>query len=84
MGKHWLFNITALPSLGFKHCTDESEEGENNIFSTNIKAKMSFIYNHKQLFAGMLSKMDLHWYSSRRYNFFNSIEYLNFVAGFRF
>lgn len=84
MGKHWLFNITALPSLGFKHCTNVSEEGENNIFSTNIKAKMSFIYNHKQLFAGMLSKMDLHWYSSRRYNFFNSIEYLNFVAGFRF
>lgn len=84
MGTHWLFNITALPSLGFKHCLAESEEGRNNIFSANIKAKMSFVYNHKQLFAGMLSKMDMHWYSSRRYNFFNSIEYVNFVAGFRF
>ena len=81
---HWLFNITALPSLGFKHCLDVSEEGENNIFSANIKAKMSFVYNHKQLFAGMLTKMDMHWYSSRRYNFFNSLEYVNFVAGFRF
>ncbi len=84
MGPHWLFNITALPSLGFKHCLIDSEEGRNNILSANIKAKMSFVYNHKQLFAGMLAKMDMHWYSSRRYNFFNSIEYVNFVAGFRF
>lgn len=84
IGKHWLFNISALPSIGFKHCLMNSEEGENNMFSANIKAKMSFVYNHKQLFAGFLGKMDMHWYSSKRYNFFNSIEYFNFCAGWRF
>ena len=84
IGKHWLFNISALPSIGFKHCLSISEEGENNMFSANIKAKMSFIYNRGQLFAGFLGKMDMHWYSSRRYNFFNSIEYFNFCAGWRF
>lgn len=84
LGKHWLLNISALPSVGFKHCLKESEEGLNDIFSANIKGKFGVVYNHRQLFVGLVGKVDLHWYSSRRYNFFNSIEYLNLCTGVRF
>lgn len=84
MGKHWLFNISVLPSIGFKHCTKESEEGKNDMFSVNIKGKTAFVYNHRQLFVGFTGKLDLHWYSSRRFNFFNAVEYFNFCTGVRF
>lgn len=84
LGKHWLFNISALPSVGFKHCTSASEEGKNEISSFNIKGKMAFVYNHRQLFVGFAGKVDLHWYSSKRFNFFNAIEYFNFCTGVRF
>lgn len=84
MGRHWLFNISSLPSLGFKHCLVVSEEGESYKFSANIKAKMAFVYNNGDFFASFNGKVDLHWYSSKRYNFANTISYFNFCAGWRF
>ena len=84
MGKHWLFNISSLPSLGFKHCLVVSEEGEAYKFSANIKAKTAFVYNNGDFFASFNAKIDLHWYSSKKYNFANTVSYFNFGAGWRF
>lgn len=84
MGKHWLFNITALPSVGVKHCLVVNEEGESYKFSANIKAKTAFVYNCNRFFASFYGKFDLHWYSSRRYNFANVDTYFNFCTGWRF
>lgn len=85
LGKHWLFNITALPSIGMKHCLVVSEEGESYKFSANIKAKTAFVYNcNNKLFVSFYGKFDLHWYSSQRYNFANVDSYFNFCAGWRF
>lgn len=84
LSKHWLINVTGLPSLGVKHCQEESEDGRTELFSANIKAKVAAVYNHKQLFAAFSGKADMHWYSSKQYNFFNAVEYFNFCVGLRF
>ena len=84
ISKHWLFNISALPSFGFKHCLDSSVEGNTDLFSLNIKGMFALVYSHRDLFVGLHGKMDGHWYASRQYNFFNAIENLSLTAGVRF
>lgn len=85
MGKHWLFNITALPSIGFKRSQGEATvDGDRYRFSMNIKGKLSFVYNTGDFFAGLIGKFDGHWYMSREYQFFNSIESLSLNVGVRF
>lgn len=84
MGKHWLFNISALPSIGFKHSFANSVDGKKDLFSTNIKGKFSFTYNFKDLFAGLAGKVDGHWYMNSNYNFFNFYMSLALSVGFRF
>lgn len=84
MSKHWLFNISAMPSFGFKHCLENSEEGITDLFSLNIKGMFALVYNHRDLFVGLQGKIDGHWYSSRSYSFFNSIENASLTVGVRF
>ncbi len=84
MSKHWLFNISVLPSFGFKHCREYSEEGDTDLFSLNIKGMFAFVYNYRNLFVGLQGKVDGHWYSSRQYNFFNAIWDLSLSTGIRF
>ena len=81
---NWLFNISVLPSIGFKHCFRDNIDGYGNIFSVNIKGKMGVVYNHSRFFYGLAMKMDGHWYKSRNYSFFNSIESAAFTVGYRF
>lgn len=84
ISKQWLFNITTLPSFGFKHCLGISEEGKTDLFSLNIKGMIALVYNHRDLFVGLQGKIDGHWYSSRNYSFFNSIENASLTVGVRF
>lgn len=85
MGKHWLFNITALPSIGFKHSLGVATVDEyRDRFSMNLKGKLSFVYNNKDFFAGLVGKFDGRWYMSQEYQFFNSIESISLSVGFRF
>ena len=84
ISKHWLFNISALPSIGFKHCLGISEEGVNDLYSVSMKGLMALVYNHKDWFAGFQGKFDSHWYSSRNYNFVNAIGTFLLTTGWRF
>ena len=84
MSKHWLFNISALPSIGFKHCLAISEEGVNDLFSVNMKGMIALVYTHKDWFAGLHGRVDSHWYSSRNYNFVNAIGTCLLTMGWRF
>lgn len=81
---NWLFNVSMLPSVGFKHCFADNIDGYGNIFSLNIKGKLGLVYNHKRFFYGLGFRFDGHWYRSKHYGFFNSIEILTLTAGFRF
>ncbi|MCM1152959.1 MAG: DUF4421 domain-containing protein [Muribaculum sp.] len=81
---HFLFNITAMPSIGVTHCYEDSAEGTGNLLALNIKGRMSITYNLGDFFAGLQAKMDGQWYRSDKYSLFNSIESLTLSAGWRF
>lgn len=84
MGKHWLFNITFTPSIGFMHSFHDSEDGRRELISMNIHGKTAFVYNLNDLFLSFSAKIDGHWYMNRNYSFFNSMENLVFLVGIRF
>ena len=81
---NWLFNISVLPSIGYKHCFRDNIDGYDDIFSINLKGKMGLVYNHKKFFYGMSLKLDGHWYKSNNYSFFNSVESMSLIFGYRF
>lgn len=83
MGKHWLFNVTALPAVGFKHNCYDSVDGRDQ-FSMNIKGKGALIYNLGDFFAGALGKFSGNWYMANDYQFFNAITSLSLNVGVRF
>lgn len=82
--RRWLFNITVLPSVGYKHSYEDSTEGRKSMLSTNVKAMLSFVYNHRGLFASLSGRFDGRAYYGRGYTFFNSNESLTFNVGVRF
>lgn len=80
----FLFNVTVIPTLGVAHNFEDSFEGKRNMFSMNMKGRLALVYNQGDCFLGLNAKMDGHWYKSREYSFFNSLETLSFCAGVRF
>lgn len=80
----WLFNITALPSIGYRHSYHDSSEGKKTLLATNFHARFALVYNHKALFASLNGRFDGHLYFNSRYTFFNSIESLSLIVGARF
>lgn len=84
--KNWLFNVTAIPCVGFNHSLNDSDgqDAERDLFSFNVKAKLALVYNHNRFFYSINGKYDGHFYKSSKYRFINSYTNLSFVAGFRF
>ena len=82
--RRWLFNITAIPSLGYRHSFPTSIEGEKGLLSTNIRGKTAIILNRGNYFYGLHLIGDAHWYHSRKYSFVNTNVDLNVTSGFRF
>lgn len=82
--KRWLINGTILPSIGYKRSYETATEGRRNMFSTNIRAMASAVYNHRALFAALQLNFEGHVYFSSDYTFFNSVESVALVAGVRF
>lgn len=82
--RNWLFNVTALPSIGYRHSFPNSIEGKKDMFSPNIRFKLALVRNRKNFFYGAHFVMDGHWYISKNYSFFNSVEDLTLTAGIRF
>jgi hypothetical protein len=82
--KNFLFNITALPSIGYKHCLQSCTGGKDDIFSLNVKGKMGITYNYGDIFSSLSGKIDGHWFAKPHYNFFNSVENVALTLGVRF
>lgn len=81
--RRWLFNITAIPSIGLRHSYPTSIEGDRYMLSTNIRMKMALVLNRKKWFYGLNMVSDGHWYHSAKHSFFNSSQDINFAVGFR-
>lgn len=84
IGKHWLYNITVVPGIGFNHCYEDSELGSAKLFSLGGKFMTSFTYNSGNLFAGLQGQMRSYWYQSKSTTLFNAVESITLSAGFRF
>lgn len=82
--RKWLINLTALPSVGYKHSNEGTTEGRKDMFSTNVRLMTSVVYNHRSLFASLQGNFEGHLYFTRGYTFFNSIESLSLIVGCRF
>lgn len=82
---HLMFNITALPSIGYKHTLSDCVGGsKNDIFSLNLKGRAGMTYNINDLFLGVHAKIDTHWFLNKNFNFFNTIVNMSVIAGVRF
>lgn len=84
LGRHWLWNVTTLPSIGVKHCMPQTTGGRRELFSVNAKGSTSFTYNNKNLFAGAFANLDVHWYNSSRISFANAVLAFGGTLGYRF
>lgn len=82
--RKWLINLTVLPSVGWRYSYQDSTDGKHNMFSTNLRAMLAGVYNHKSLFATLQARFDGHLYYNRNYTFFDSFESLSFIIGARF
>lgn len=82
--KKFVFNITALPAIGYKHCFRQCSGGRKDRWSLNILGRIGLVYNYKDFFAGVNGKMEGHWFRGSDYNFFNSVETISMVTGIRF
>jgi hypothetical protein len=90
MPHHWLYNVTALPSVGYKHTnitgSDDlsSDHAKRHTLSTNMQLKMSFTYNHRAFFAAAIARFDGGFYFQKSYSFFSSTISASALIGVRF
>lgn len=84
MPHNWLYNITVLPSIGYKHSYNGTTDGRKDMLSTNIKGMMSFTYNHKALFTSLVLHYDGHLNLKPGYTFYNSMASASLIVGMRF
>lgn len=82
--RKWLINLTAIPSVGFRHSYSDSSEGKKNMLAANMRARLALVYNHKALFASLGGRFDGHLFFNSRYAFFNSTESVSMIVGARF
>lgn len=82
--RKWLLNLTAIPSVGFRHSYSDSSEGKKNMLAANVRLRFALVYNHKALFASLNGRFDGHLFFNSRYAFFNSTESVSMIVGARF
>ena len=82
--RNFVFNVTALPAFGYKHCFRQCTGGKRDMWSLNVIGRLGLVYNYRDFFAGLNAKMEGHWFRGSNYNFFNSIETVSLVTGVRF
>lgn len=84
LNRHFLYNITIMPSIGVMHCTEDSYDGSTKLLSLNAKGRMSLTYNKGDFFVCLIAKADGHWYKTGRLSIFNAIENASLSVGIRF
>lgn len=84
MGRHWLYNITVIPGVGFNHCYEDSYEGSAKLMSISGRAMTSLTYNSGNWFAGLQAKVRGNWYNSKSTSLFNTVQSVVLSGGIRF
>ena len=80
----WLFNITAVPSIGYRHSFPVSIDGKRSLLSTNMNARLALVRTAGNFFYAFTASHEGHWYQSTQHSFYNSYTNFDVTAGFRF
>ncbi len=80
----WLYNITVVPSIGYRHSFHNSIDGERSLLSTNLNGRMALVRTAGNFFYALTFSHEGHWYTSTQHSFYNSYNHLDVTAGFRF
>lgn len=84
MPHNWLFNITVLPSIGYRRSLTTSKSTVSEMVATNIDGRMSLVYNHRALFLNLALKANASFLFNRGYSFFMSSQQASLIVGARF
>lgn len=82
--KGWLYNITVVPSIGYRHSFRNSIDGLKSLLSTNLNGRMALVRTAGNFFYALTFNHEGHWYQSINHSFYNSYSNLDVTAGFRF
>ena len=80
----WLYNITFVPSIGYRHSFPNSIEGKKSLLSTNLNCRMALVRTAGNFFYAFNFNHEGHWYTSANHSFYNSYNDFDLTAGFRF
>jgi len=80
----WLYNITVVPSIGYRHSFPNSIDGKRSLLSTNLNGRMALVRTAGNFFYALTFSHEGHWYASTNHSFYNSYNNLDVTAGFRF
>ena len=80
----WLYNITVVPSIGYRHSFPNSIDGKKSLLSTNLNGRMALVRTAGNFFYALNLNHEGHWYQSVNHSFYNSYSNLDVTAGFRF
>lgn len=85
INKHFLFNITAMPCLGYRKSELHSENRQSReLITANMLGRASLTYNNGMLFVGIVAKFNGGFILNRHYSLFNSTQTGNAIVGLRF
>ena len=80
----WLFNVTVVPSIGYRHSFPNSIEGKKSLLSTNLNGRLALVRTAGNFFYAFNLIHEGHWYQSIQHSFYNSYNNFELTAGFRF
>lgn len=80
----WLLNVSGLLGVGYKRTEEDSSDSKRDMVATNLRGRLSVVYNHRALFAGIHLNAVGAFYFNGNYNFINSTFTLNASIGARF
>lgn len=84
MPHHWLFNITATPSLALRRSLSSTDNKFSQLISTGLTGRTALTYNHRALFASLQIQANIGFIFNAGYSFFNARESVSLIVGARF
>lgn len=82
--KNWLFNITLLPSFGFKYCFPVTSTENQYNPSINLNGRIALVRNHNRWYYALHGKVDGKWFFDKKNSFLYTTEDILLTAGYRF
>lgn len=82
--RHWLINITVLPSIGYRRMLQQKRQTSRETVSLGSIVRSSLTWNHEVVFASARLNFDGCFLLAPKYAFFNSTESLSVTVGARF